>query len=105
MKINSTYAHLSGLQSRVMKCGSHAYPVCIEFVLSSPGILASFPCGSRYMPIFRGQSYIQLNSAFRKPIIVVDIDNVSNDKSPISNGERRFRGMGLVFKIHVRNNK
>ena len=32
-------------------------------------------------------------------LIVVDINNVSNDKSPFSNGEGGFRGMGLVFKI------
>ena len=37
--------------------------------------------------------------------IVVDIDNVSNEKSPFFNGEGGFRGMGLVFKIHVHNNK
>lgn len=36
--------------------------------------------------------------------IVVDIDNVSNDKSPFSNGERGFRGMGLVFKTHGQSN-
>ena len=30
-------------------------------------------------------------------IVVVDIDNVSNDKSPFSNEEGGFRGMGLVF--------
>ena len=36
--------------------------------------------------------------------IVVDIDNVNNDKSPFSNVEGEFRGMGLMFKIHGQNN-
>ena len=38
-------------------------------------------------------------------IIVVNIDNVNNDKSTFSSGERGFRGMGLVFKIHGQNDK
>jgi len=32
----------------------------------------------------------------------MDIDNVNKDKSPFSNGEGGFRGMGLVLKSMAR---